>query len=253
GREILYFASHADAFPLQQRKQNNCGDRCDLDSQRAIERGEQMRQVLADHDSHCTGSSAGGQPVAPAHDESGEIADGPAGKVVLAPAFWNARAEFCKLEGAHQRVQRAADPYAEEQPVVGQSRSDVSGSPHNAGGNRIAHRYGDAETHTQNLQQPAAFFAGGPWWPRGFDGNRVSRNGQCGVSSDFRSRRHHTFVGPKSKSFRWSPGLLSSPATLNPIEFEGVALMLFNSFWADAGNENRPQSAARSRWRSCSG
>ena len=38
------------------------------------------------------------------NNESGEITDGPARKIILAPAFWNARAEFGKLEGAHQRI-----------------------------------------------------------------------------------------------------------------------------------------------------
>jgi len=119
-----------------------------------------MRHVLADYNSDCAGGSAGGQPVAPPNDESSEITDGPARKIILAPAFWNTRAEFGKLEGAHQRVQRAADPHAEEQPVIGQSRGDISGSPHNSRGDRIANSHSNAETHAQNLQQPATFFAG---------------------------------------------------------------------------------------------
>ncbi len=175
-----------------------------------------MRHILADYDSHRPGSTAGGQPVAPPNDESSEITDGPARKIILAPAFWNTRTEFCHLERAHQRVQRAAHPHAEEQPVIGQSRGDISRSPHNSCGDRIANSHSNAETHAQNLQQPATFFAGGPCWPPGLGGNRVSRNGQCGVSSDSRSRRHHTFMGPKSKSFGY--GLMGGPVSLNPTQ-----------------------------------
>ena len=78
-----------------------------------------MRDVFADNDADSAGRAAGGEPVAPAHDETGEIADGTAGEIVLATAFGNGSAKFGKLKGADEGVKCAAEPHAEEEPMVG--------------------------------------------------------------------------------------------------------------------------------------
>jgi len=46
-----------------------------------------MRHVLTDDDADGAGGATGGEPVAPADDETGIIAEGAAGKVVLAATF----------------------------------------------------------------------------------------------------------------------------------------------------------------------
>jgi hypothetical protein len=70
----------------------------------------------------------------------------------LATAFWDGGAKFGKLESADKSVKGAAEPNAEEEPVIGQPRGDVAGSAHNAGANGIANGHGNAKAHAENLQ-----------------------------------------------------------------------------------------------------
>src|SRR5208283_4213484 len=145
GGEVLHLAAHADAFPLQHRKENDHGDSGDFDAQAAIHNREDVRHILADDDADGASGTAGGQPIAPANDESGILAERAARKIILAAAFWDGGAKFGKLEGADKSVERSAKPDAEEEPVIGQPRGDVAGSAYDAGANGIAHGHGNAK------------------------------------------------------------------------------------------------------------
>ena len=199
GGEVLHLAAHADASPLQQGEENDRGNGSQLDAHGAIQRGENMRHVLTDDDADGAGGATGGEPVAPADDETGIIAEGAAGKVVLAATFGDRGAEFSKLESADEGVKSATKPDAEEKPVIGEARGDVAGSAHDAGGDGIADGDGDAEADAEDLQELAAVLAGAKR-RRGWVGRRgVSRQRQSEVSRSLGSTRHHTFAGQKSK------------------------------------------------------
>src|SRR5208283_964422 len=199
GGEVSHLAAHADAFPLQHRKENDHGDSGDFDAQAAIHNREDVRHILADDDADGASGTAGGQPIAPANDESGILAERAARKIILAAAFWDGGAKFGKLEGADKSVERSAKPDAEEQPVIGQARGDVAGSAYDAGANGIAHGHGNAKAHTENLQELAAVLARAKGC-LGWTGRRgISRQWQSGVSRSLASTRHHTFAGKKSK------------------------------------------------------
>ena len=62
--DVLDFAAHADAFPLQQGEKDDDRDGGDLDFECAVEYRKKMRQVFADDDADGAGGAAGGEPVA---------------------------------------------------------------------------------------------------------------------------------------------------------------------------------------------
>ena len=155
----MYFTAHDDAFPLQQREKDDHGNGGNFDFERAIHDGKHVRHVFADDDADGAGAAAGGEPVAPADDEAGEIADGATREIVLAAAFGYGGAEFGELKGADEGIDRAAEPDTEEKPMIGKARGDVTGSADNAGGNGIADGNGNAETYAENLQEFALFLA----------------------------------------------------------------------------------------------
>ena len=195
----MHPAAHADAFPLQHREENDHGDSGDFDAHDAVHDREDVAHVLADHNTDGASGAAGGEPVAPADDKTRIVAEGTAGKIVLAAALGDGGAKFGKLESADKSVERTAEPNAEEEPVIGEARGDVARSAHNAGANGIANGHGDAKADAENLQELAAVLAQAKG-RRGWVGRRsVSRQRQREVSRSLGSTRHHTFAGQKSK------------------------------------------------------
>ena len=118
-----------------------------------------MGHVFADDDADGAGGAAGGEPVAPANDEAREIADGATGEIVLATALGDGGAKFGELEGAHQRIESAAEPDRKKQPEVGKTRGDVAGGADDTGGDGVADGDGDAKTNAEDLEKRATFFA----------------------------------------------------------------------------------------------
>ncbi len=112
--EILHLAADADAFPLQQGKQNDHRYSGDFDALGAVECREHVAHVFADNNADGTGGAASGKPVAPSNDEARIIAQRAARKIVLSATVGDGRAEFGKLECADQRIKRANEPDGEE-------------------------------------------------------------------------------------------------------------------------------------------
>ena len=148
-----------------------------------------MSHVFADDDAHGARGAASGKPVAPADDETGIVADGAPGEIVLAAAFGNCRAQFGELEGTHQGVEGAAKPHAEKKPVIGKARGDIAGRAHDAGGNGVADRDRDAKAYAEDLQELAAFLARVSGPERLVGGKRVRGSRQCAVSGKASSLR----------------------------------------------------------------
>src|SRR5208337_2800444 len=63
GSEVLHFAAHADASPLQQGEDNDRGNGGDFDAHGAVHDGEDVRDVLADDDADGAGGAAEEEPV----------------------------------------------------------------------------------------------------------------------------------------------------------------------------------------------
>ena len=96
-----------------------------------------------------------GQPVAPADDEAGVVADSAPGEIVLAAAARNRGAEFGQGRCADERVESTDDPNAKEEINVGQPLRDVAGRADDTRGNGVADGRGDAEPHAENFKKPA--------------------------------------------------------------------------------------------------
>ena len=182
GSEVLHLAAHAYALPLQQRENHDDGDAGDFDAQRAVHHREEMRQIFAEDDADGAGGAAGGDPVAPAHDEAGVFAEGSPGKIVLAAAGGNQRAEFGELEGAEECVKGAADPDRNEEPGVGEDGGDAAGSPHDADGDGVADGDSDAEADAEDLEEFPFVFKNERAGRRRIDGARRWSGGQWVLS-----------------------------------------------------------------------
>src|SRR4029077_3908525 len=197
GGEVLDFAAHADALPLEQSENYDGGDADDFYAQRAVEHGEKVREIFAEDDADGAGCAAGGNPVAPADDEASVFAKGAAGEIILAAAGGNEGAEFGDLESAQESVECAADPDGEEEPGVGEDGGDAAGGAENADGDGIADGDGDTEADTEDLEEFAFVWAVGKAAGCGCDGVSGRGCGQSGVSILDQRMGHHTFAGGK--------------------------------------------------------
>src|SRR5258708_25734070 len=79
----LRAAAPLDSTPLQNEKSEDDedGDQVDV----PVASTNQFTAVLGNYDRHGRGGAAGGEPIAPAHDEAGVFAEGAPGETVLAP------------------------------------------------------------------------------------------------------------------------------------------------------------------------
>src|SRR5258708_37874554 len=113
-----------DAAPLQDEEPDDDehGDQVDM----AGERANEFAAVLANDDGHGGGGAAGREPVAPSDDEAGVFAEGAAGKIVLAAAARDCRAEFGHGGSAGERGECARNPDAEEEVNGGEPFRDVA-------------------------------------------------------------------------------------------------------------------------------
>jgi hypothetical protein len=205
GGEVLNFAAHADAFPLEQGEENDDGDGGHFESgdvrqvrrqtrekvtqhaaqlEGATKGPEYVSHIFADDDADGAGGAAGGEPVAPADDEAGVVSNGAAREIVLATTFGDGGGELSELEGAHEGVERSTEPYREKQPMIREASSDITGSTNDAGGDRIPDGDGNAEADAEDLQELPAFFAWMNGSERRVGGKRVRSSGQCGVSGE---------------------------------------------------------------------
>src|SRR5206468_9406963 len=110
-----------------------------------------------------------GEPVAPADNEAGIVAERAARKVVLTAASRDRRAELRQRGCSKQGVTSARRPNGEKEPGIRQPPSDVSRRAHNAGSDGVADGGGYSKPHAQNLKQPAAAArqcGGGIGWAR---------------------------------------------------------------------------------------
>src|SRR5580704_8095661 len=176
----LRAAAPADSSPLQNKEYADNADR----SHRLMprEHGEKIAAVLCNDYRDRSGSAARREPVAPSDDEASILADGAARKIVLSSAAGNRCAKLRERGGAEKRVQSADNPNANEEPAVRNHFRDVAGRAHNARTDGVANGYGDAEPHTEYLQQlsVAARCARGCGDRAGGRLGRCVR--QCGVS-----------------------------------------------------------------------
>src|SRR5713226_621240 len=150
----LRAAAPLDAAPLQNEKSDDHQDSDELDVAR--ERGKKLAAVLANDDGHRGGGAAGGEPVAPAHDEAGVIAERAARKIVLPAAARNSGAEFRHGRSTGKRVEAADDPDAEEKINVGEPLRNVAGRANDTSGDGIADRGGNSEPHAEDFEEAAA-------------------------------------------------------------------------------------------------
>src|SRR5713226_2281412 len=150
----LRAAAPLDAAPLQNEKSDDDedGDQVDM----AGERANEFAAVFADDDGYGGGGAAGGEPVAPAHDEAGVIAEGAARKIVLTAAARNSGAEFGHGRSTGKRVEAADDPDAEEKINVGEPLRNVAGRANDTSGDGIADRGGNSEPHAEDFEEAAA-------------------------------------------------------------------------------------------------
>src|SRR5262249_48056188 len=154
GGEQLRCTAPFDAAPLQngEAKQNDDGDR----RISAGESGKKNSRVITNDQRDDGVGAAGGDPVAPADDEAGVFAERAARIVILATAARNRSTEFSERRGAEKGVEAPDYPDGEKQPDIRQLGGDVALCGNDSGGDGVADRGGDAEPHSQDLQQPAA-------------------------------------------------------------------------------------------------
>src|SRR5215472_15825118 len=112
--------------------------------------------VFADDQRDRRGCPASGEPVAPADDEPGVLAERAPRKVVLPTAAWYGGAKLSHGRRAAKCIEAAEDPDAEKQPRFGQLRGNLARCVDNARGNRISDGCGHAKPHAENSQQPSA-------------------------------------------------------------------------------------------------
>src|SRR5260370_37559756 len=112
----LRAAAPLDSTPLQNEKSEDDedGDQVDV----PVERANQFAAVLGNDDCHGRGGPAGGEPIAPAHDEAGVFAEGAAGGIVFAPPARGRRAGFGPGPSAGRRREAPNDPPPEEKRNV---------------------------------------------------------------------------------------------------------------------------------------
>ena len=113
-----------------------------------------MSTVFADHNRNRRRGSAGGEPIAPADDEAGVIAESAARKIILAAAAGNRGAEFRDRRSAEQCVESADDPNGEKEPGIRQVFCDVAGSSNDSRGDGVSDGRGHAEPHAENFEEP---------------------------------------------------------------------------------------------------
>src|SRR5260370_40510387 len=82
-----------DSTPLQNEKSEDDEDGDQIDV--PVESTNQFAAVLGNYDRHGRGGAAGGEPIAPAHDEAGVLAEGAAGGNVIDAAARDERGEVC--------------------------------------------------------------------------------------------------------------------------------------------------------------
>src|SRR5207245_2549625 len=124
-----------------------------------------------------------GEPIAPADNEAGIIAEGAARKIVLASAARNSGAEFGHGRSAGKCVETTENPYGKKHPHIGEQPGDVAGCSNDACGDGVADGGGHSEPHAKNLEEAAAVD-----YASGGDFGRSSRYfRQCGVSRDARN------------------------------------------------------------------
>ena len=99
---------------------------------------------------------AGGDPVAPAHDERRILTESASHDDVLAAGAGQHRAGFRQRDGAKQGVQTADDPDADEERRIGQLRRHIARCPEDADKDGIADEHRDPERDTEDLAQPAS-------------------------------------------------------------------------------------------------
>ena len=108
----LRAAPPANSAPLQSAKPGNDGDGNDFQLLRPGENRKKMAAVFADNERDGCGSAASGEPVAPADDEAGVLAQSAARKIVLSAAAGNRGAKLGHGRRAAKGVEAANDPDA---------------------------------------------------------------------------------------------------------------------------------------------
>jgi len=127
-----------------------------------------MAAVLGNDDSD-GGGTAGGKPVAPSNDEAGVVAEPATGKIVLAAAPGNRRAELRDRRSAEERVQSSGDPNTDKHPRIGKSLRNFAGRSNDSGSDSVADGRSHAEPYAEDLEQAAAASRGnGANFGRGF-------------------------------------------------------------------------------------
>src|SRR5215467_10737823 len=118
GGDQLRGTSPFDAPPLQdcEAQQDNDGDGCVF----AGERRKKHAGVIADDERDDGVGTARGDPVAPAHDEAGILAERATRVIVLATAAGNRGSEFGERGSAEERVKTTDNPDAEKKPYIRQ-------------------------------------------------------------------------------------------------------------------------------------
>jgi|ERR1700686_970778 len=149
----LRAAAPLDAAPLQNEKSDNDNDRNELDV--PAKRTDEFAAVLANHNSNGGSRPTRGEPVAPADDEAGVLAERATRKIILAAAARNRSAEFGQRGRASERIESPDDPDAEEEINVGEPLRNVAGCAHDSGGDGVSDRGGYSEPHAENFEQAA--------------------------------------------------------------------------------------------------
>jgi hypothetical protein len=120
-----------------------------------VERGHQRLEVLGEDHATERDRPAGRDPVAPADDESGILAQAAPHEWVLPPRPGDHRPRLRQRNGAEQRVQASQRPGADEERLAGQARRHLPGGSEDADDDGVADEDRDAEGDAQNLQQLA--------------------------------------------------------------------------------------------------
>ena len=116
---------------------------------------DEMNGVLADNDRDRGSGAAGRDPVAPADDESGVIAEGVADKNILAARFRHQGPQLRERVGAQESVEAADDPDREKEPEGRQVRGNFARRPQNARGDGVADDHGQTKGQAENSEKAA--------------------------------------------------------------------------------------------------
>src|SRR5207302_7311578 len=104
-------------------------------------------RVLSDHERNESRRTAGRNPIAPSHNKTRVRAESVVSEDVLPTRTWEHRSKLRYRNGSKQRVETACYPDTDEEPAIWQVLSNRSGSADDAGSNRVADYYGEAETY----------------------------------------------------------------------------------------------------------